>query len=227
MTRITAELSGLGEALKSAEIIARMGAMKAMSRAGDDLKEELRDQVRGAGLSERLAKTWQGKVYPEHGQSLSPAAYVWSKAPGIIDAYARGATIVATGGRRLLALPTPDVPRKRAGNALTPREVESRYNRRLRFVPAKSAHGSLLGGRAVAYLLLDGLVAKKESGRLRNASARELAGTSRNKGRTVRSVVMFTLVASAKVPKKLDLQGALNRVAAELPQLLAEEWSGS
>jgi hypothetical protein len=35
---------------------------------------------------------------------------------------------------------------------------------------------------------------------------------------------MFELVSSVKVPKKLDLQTALNETGAELPQLLAEEW---
>lgn len=224
MIGLSARLTGLTAALKTQDVIARMGAMKAMSRAGGGLKQELRDQIIAAGFSEKLANTWQDRLYPTTGQSLSPAAYVFSKAPGIIDAYARGVTIVATGGRRLLAIPTDDTPLKRAGDALTPKEVESRYGRRLRLVPARSAQGSLIGGRAVAYLVMDNLVPKKATGRFRGASAREQNGTSRNKGRLVRSVVMFTLVASVRVPKKLDLQGALDRAAASLPQLLAQEW---
>lgn len=222
--KLAAKMTGLSQAIDAADIIARMGAMKAMTKGRDRLKERLRDQIVAAGFSERLAKTWQGTVYPKSGNSLNPAAYVWSKAPGIIDAYARGVTIVAKAGRRFLAIPTDATPRKRQGAALTPLEVERRYGKRLRFIPAKSSEGAKINGRAVGYLLLDGLVMRDRGVRHRNASSREqrLAGTG--KAKHVESVVMFALVASVKVPKKLDLQGALNETGAELPQLLAEEW---
>lgn len=224
--RASATVVGLTDALKTAEIKAMMAAMKSMSRAQEDLKEDLRDQVRGAGMGDRLARTWQGKVYPIRGNSLSPAAYVYSKAPGIIDAYARGTTIYPRAGRRFLAIPTDAVPRRRSGRAMTPQEVESRYGRRLRFVPSHSAQGSAIKGRAVGYLLMDELVHGQRTGNgYRRASARERAGRSRQKTRPVQSVVMFTLVGSVKKPKRLDLQGALNRAAATLPQLLAENWS--
>lgn len=229
--RLTAKMTGLNEALKTAQVVAAMGAMKAMKQAGNGLKEELRDQMRGAGFSDRLAKAWQSADYPiDQHPTLQPAALVFSKTPGIVDAYARGVTIVARAGRRLLAIPTEDTPRKGSGGrqqqnrAMSPKEVEARYGRRLRFVPAKSAQGSRMSGRAVAFLVMDDLVTRKESGKLRSASVREIAGTSRNKGRQVKWVIMFALVASVRIPKKLDLQGALNRAAATLPQLLSEEW---
>lgn len=223
--RITAQVPSISAALKTAEIVAAMKNMKAMARASDDLKGRLRDQVAAAGFSDRLAKTWQGKVYPSTGQSLAPAAYVFSKAPKIIDAFARGATIVATGGRRLLAIPTEDAPRVRSGKAETPAQVEERYGRKLRFVPAHSAQGSAVGGRAVGYLIMDGLVPRKQTGRYRKASAKELAGNGRTAGRRVSAVVMFTLVPRVKMPKLFDLQATADSVAASVPQLIAEEWS--
>ncbi|WCT73932.1 DUF6441 family protein [Sphingomonas naphthae] len=210
-----------------------MAAMKAMQQAEAGLKEELRDQVLAAGFSERFAKTWQGKVYPTNRPTMSPAAYVFSKAPSIIDAYARGVTIVARAGRRLLAIPTEDAPRKRSGGqdrqarAMTPIEVEARYGQRLRPIWRASAQGSQIRGRAVGYLVMDGLVKRDRTNSFRRASAAALAGKGRSKSPTKQpqSVVMFTLVASVKVPKKLDLQGALDRAAASLPQLLDAEWS--
>lgn len=228
---MSAQVKGLGEALNIAKIKASMAAMKAMTRAETNMKEELRSQMIAGGFSDRMAKTWRGQVYPSSGTSLNPAALVYSKAPGIVDAYARGVTIVAKAGRRLLAIPTDDAPmkgsggRKQQNRAMTPLEVEARFGKRLRFVPATSAEGRRIGHRAVGYLIMDGVVPRKSNGRLRNASARELAGRSRNKTRPVVSAVMFVLVASVKVPKKLDLQGPLDRAAASLPQLLAEEWS--
>jgi len=205
--------------------------MRAVKRAGGGLKEELRAQTLAAGLPYKLSTTWQDVEYPKVGRSPTPAAVVYSKAPKIIQGYALGATIVARAGRRLLAIPTDATPLKNAGGprrsprAKTPIEVENQYGRRLRFVPARSAEGMKVGGRAVGFLIMDNVVARKSTGRYRAASDREIAGTGRDKGRRVESVVMFTLVASVKVPKKLDLKGALDRAAATLPQLLAEEWA--
>lgn len=224
--RYTAEVSGLSAALKIEEIKASMAAMKGITRAGNALKEQLRDQVRAAGFSERLAKTWQGEIYPQGGKpSLHPAAYVYSKAPRIIDGYARGATIVATGGRRFLAIPTYDTPLERSGKALTPAKVEERFGRALRFVPARSAQGSAIGGKAVGYLILDGVVARKSTGRYRNASPRERRLEGTGKARPVQSVVMFTLVRAVKLRKVFDLQATADAVAATVPQLIAESWS--
>src|SRR5262245_40059380 len=77
----------------------------AMCAATKDLKSNLRDDVVAAGLGNRLATTWRGMTYPEHGDSLEAAAYVCSKAPKIIDAFDRGVTIRSSRGL-FLAVPT-------------------------------------------------------------------------------------------------------------------------
>ena len=64
-----------------------------MRDAADGLKQGLREDVVASGLGERLARTWRGKVFPEVGESADAAAYVWSKAPKLIDAFDRGVTI--------------------------------------------------------------------------------------------------------------------------------------
>ena len=62
------------------------------------MKDDLREQVRRAGMGNKLAYTWQGDAYPKSGKSLSPSAYVFSKAPRIVGAHARA---IAGGSRRL------------------------------------------------------------------------------------------------------------------------------
>ena len=219
---LTYGVEGLSAALLATQVKARMAALKGITRGGDKLKEALRDQVEAAGFGDKLAKTWQGKVYQNGGKN--PAAFVYSKAPKIIDSYARGATIVATGGRRAMAIPTDDTPRQRGGKAMTPQQVEARFGRKLRFVPAKSAAGAAHSGSAIGYLLLDDVVRGDRSGRLRSATDRQrrLAGTG--KAAPVRSLVMFLLVRQVKKPKLFDLQAVADSVAATVPQLIAEEW---
>jgi hypothetical protein len=216
MPTISAKMSGLAAAIDAADIMARMQAMKLAGKARDTLKETLREQMLSAGFSERMAKTWRGQVYPKSGDSLSPAAVVTSGAPGIVDAYARGVTIVARAGKRLLAVPTDDTPLERNGRAMSPAKVEQRFGKKLRYLSARSAAGSLLRGRATGYLIMDGVVAKRSTGRFKSATPRQLARQNLKSARPVQSVVMFTLVASVKVPKRLNLNEAVQATVTDL-----------
>ena len=47
-----------------------------VTEASTGLKQELRGQVTGAGMGERLARTWQDKIYPPRrvGAPARPAA---------------------------------------------------------------------------------------------------------------------------------------------------------
>ena len=76
----------------------------AMRRASTNLKNEMRRQVKKAGMGERLANTWRGDVYPNRGTSLSAAAVVYSKA-SYMKAFENG-EIIRAGGGRWLAIPT-------------------------------------------------------------------------------------------------------------------------
>lgn len=48
----------------------------------------------------------KGKTFPEVGESAEAAAYVWSRAPKIVDAFDRGVVIRSARGL-FLAIPTP------------------------------------------------------------------------------------------------------------------------
>ncbi|WP_426255803.1 DUF6441 family protein [Sphingomonas sp. DC2300-3] len=188
---------------------------EAMSDTTDDVKEAFRDQVRAAGLGDRLANAVRGVAYPNRNgvHSLEPAGWIYAQpskdgrgAAAIIESYADGRMIVAKNGRKFLAIPTDDCPRKRSGNALTPDEVEQRFGRTLQFISPqdKGFRTPSTRHRAVAYLVLKGLVIRKKTGRWRNASEREQSGKTRNP-RPVQAVIMFSLVRSVKKPKSVDL----------------------
>jgi hypothetical protein len=212
-------VGSISAALVAVNADRRSAQIRGLTRGAADLKSELRADVETI-LGPRMARTWQSKVYTNNARN--PAALVYSKAPKILSAYVRGATIVATAGRRLLALPTDAVPTKRGGHALSPREVETKFGKKLRFVPAKD--GSVAGsGHATAYLVLDGIVIAGSSGRARNASASQLSGKRRANARPIQSVVMFDLVTSVKVPKALDLDARATEARANTALLIAGE----
>jgi hypothetical protein len=77
--------------------------------AGQGLKTELRRQVGGAGLGQRLANSWRDRHYPN--RKLDAASLVYTKAPQIIRAFDEGAVIRST--RRDMATRTPRVVRGR------------------------------------------------------------------------------------------------------------------
>lgn len=187
----------------------------------DALKGDWRAQIEAARLGSRLAKTIRSRVYPPGQPSVDAAAMVWTKAPKIVGAYASGATIVARNGSRFLAIPTPDTPRKRQGNALTPAEVEARFGRPLQFIsPRDGGFWSPSQRRnGVAFLVLKNLRVRKATGRWRNASASEL-----KRRKETSAVIMFILVPRVRVTKRLDLEALGKAAEARYPGLLSKNW---
>lgn len=200
----------------------------AMRDASGELQADWRQQIEQARLGPRLAKSIRREVYPKGQNSADAAALVWTKAPKIIDAYARGSTIRPVNGARYLWIPTDDVPKKRQGNRLTPQEVEAQFGRdlviidpsshRLRSTPSRVNNG-------VAYAGFSGLVARRKSGRWRNAGRREMNPKYRVYRESTRQfVLMFTLVPMVKVSKRLDLEALAREAEARFPGQLSKNW---
>lgn len=108
---------------------------------------EMRDDVLAAGLGFRLANTVRKEIYPETGFSMNPAGIVFAQqgrrggrsAVAILGFYESGRPITPLGGG--LALPTDNVPLAKGGRrALSPREVEALYGRRLQRAKLKSGN---------------------------------------------------------------------------------------
>ena len=91
--RFTIQRPDLGKALAETEKDIERAVTSGMRDAADGLKQDLREDVVAAGLGERLSRTWRGKTFPEVGESAEAAAYVWSRAPKVVDAYDRGVVI--------------------------------------------------------------------------------------------------------------------------------------
>lgn len=172
-----------------------------------ELRDTLRQQVRGAGLGRGLEQAWRGENYPARKSSLHPGGLVYSKATALHDAYTRGGEIRARGGS-WLAIPTDFAKSRgwdramigRRGRALSgaaqPRRVAQT-------AAATEALGELrfvaLGpGRAV--LVWDNPEAKQRS--------RQRLRKGFDLGRGDRGVVVFVLVRVTRVRKALDHAGA-------------------
>lgn len=177
------------------------------------LKAELREQMQAAGLGGKVANTWRGVTYPVGGRvSLSPAAFVFSKAPKIVDAFERAPVIRTINGRKYLAIPTENVPRTgaRGHPRMTPAEVETAFNQDLKFKRAGN-------GRLIAFI--DAVGGARG---FRRASGKQLGRFYRGKGAPARhvQVVMFILTPTAKMPKRLNVDEAAAHWADLVPSIL-------
>lgn len=205
--RISIELPGIREALRDVELDISAAATEAMRGTTYKALLDLRRQVTGAGMSQRLANTWRDRVYPEKRRSMTPTGYIWSNAPAIIDGFSRGATIVPKNGKRYLAIPTDAVPNTRRrvfddgpkrGGKMTPAEVEHSFNQDLFYRRGKR-------GRVLAFL---NVVRAKNRRGFRSATKGRVA-----KGREIEPILMFVMVPAVRLPKLFDLDAAVQRWA--------------
>ncbi|PHY12826.1 hypothetical protein CSW58_10010 [Caulobacter sp. B11] len=110
--------------------------------------ERLRDDVREAGLGERLPKTWRLDLHPTRGLAYSPAAFIRSTAARIIDAFTRGAVITSRDGG-MMAVPIPGGPMDRIRVLRGETSVDAARRRlgELVFVPIRPGLGMLVTKR--------------------------------------------------------------------------------
>jgi len=193
-------------AMMQAEFLAGERAVTAaMRQAGSDLKADWRGQITGSGLGQRLARSIRNKTYPERGESLEAAAFIWSKAPKIIHAHDRGMLIRSKNGF-YLAIPTEAAGKGRGGARLTPLEWERRRGMRLRFIYRRNGPSLLVAEKA-------------------RINTRGTAVASRSKtGRGQVSAPIFLLVPQVKLRKRLDLARDAEKVAGAVPRLIVEKW---
>ena len=74
------------KALSGSEAQIAKAVTAGMREATDGMKGDLQGDVTAGGLGPRLAKTWRGKTFPEGEESVEAAAFVYTKAPKLIDA---------------------------------------------------------------------------------------------------------------------------------------------
>jgi hypothetical protein len=167
----------------------------------------------------RLANTWRGKRYPQSGQSADAVAFVWSKAPDIIDAFERGVTIHSSQGF-WLAIPTPaagatGLDASGVKKKVTPGAWERRTGMRLRFVYRRGQPSLLVADDA---RLTKGGLARSRVRKTKTGSP-YIPITGRQ------SIVVFILVPQVTLRKRLDVEGAAERWGDRVAGLIAAHWT--
>lgn len=207
--RFTVQRPDLAKTLSGAEDAIERAVTSGMRDAADALKGELREQVVSAGLGDRLARTWRGKVFPESGDSMEAAAFVWSRAPKLIDAFDRGVTIRSARGL-FLAIPTAAagaVGRGATGKRerITPTGWERRTGMKLRFVYRRGRPSLLVADSA-------------------RVTSRGLAVRNRRRSGDA-TIVVFILVPQVSLRKRLDVESPAKKQAARVPGYIARHWT--
>lgn len=207
--RFTLQRPDLGKVLAGTEKAIERAVTAGMRQASDGLKASLRQDVVSTGLGDRLARTWRGTTYPQAGDSLKAAAFVWSRAPKLVDAFDRGVVIRSARGF-WLAIPTPAAGaggRTSAGRParITPGGWERRTGLRLRFV-YRRGRPSLLVAENV------------------RVTSKGVAAPNRKRTGQA-SAVIFLLVPQVSLRKRLDVGRTGDTWAARVPSLIARNWT--
>lgn len=211
---------------EQAEVIS--GVLRAaIETASTNLLDELRGQVRAAGLGTGLEKAWRRELYPRsRKRSFHPAALVYSKSTVLHDAFDVG----------------PSITPKRSRFLVIPTEAGRRLG--LGTVPSSRKGGAVPGGQLRRYADLapfaDRLDAEVVSASRRGGTGRHRRSGARNGPRIVllpakagglvavlylrrdaRPVVVARLVPTVKLKKLLDIAGAEARAETALTAALA------
>lgn len=198
--RVRAGMDGLADALRSESSRVFSVVDDAVRDGGDGLKAELRSHTADA-LGGRVANSWRGKYFANQGDARGPAAFIWSKAPRIIDFFSADKVVTPIG--QAFAVPTASVPKGPRGRRMTPIEVEARFNAELQPVRLKSGN---IG------LFIDVISAR--SGR--RPGLRAATKGRRAQGRAARKVLMFVLIKQVRGRKLIDLSETAQRWGARV-----------
>ena len=191
---------------------------RGVDRAGKGLKNELRAQMNGSGLGNRLGNTWRQVTYPENRDSINASSVVFSKAPHIVHAFDNGGIITARNGK-YLAIPTDFAPKYAGGGKnrkqMTPQNFEQITGMELFFVERKGKY-PILVARGVRVRKSGAIV------RQRTLKATKKMGERTNLNGVVQ-VPMFTLVPVVRLRKRIDVERAFRHWGQQVPQFIEQE----
>lgn len=195
--RVSATMPSIVQAWDQETRRLEIGMFRGMEDGAHMLKERLRDQVRAAGMGERLANTWRDRTYPQRKRaSLHPTGFVWSNAPEIISFFNGQTEVVPVNGRRYLAIPSP-----------TARAITGRKGARLPVATVLAR----LGGKTAT-------IRNKKGHLLILWDARRAAARKRGAHRDM--VLLYTLVPTVRSRKVFNVEEAVAAVGRSIPDLI-------
>lgn len=200
MTRLSAAIRGdlaryMAEELATAERAVTDGVRETATSA----QQALRADIVAGGLGNRLSKSWRTRFYPKGGKaSLGAAAFVYSNAEALIEAFETGATIRSKRAGGWLFVPTPSAPkfgvgRKRISPANWP---EARYGK-LRLVVRRNGP---------SLLVVDDQRQRKSGGFALSRSKKALASKT-----GLATVPMFLLYRQTRLKRRLNVGEVMAR----------------
>ena len=196
-TDLTAQVDQAGRTLARA-------VTTAMRATAVGLKGAIRDQIQAAGMGTRLGRAVRDAAFPRE-PAYSPRAVAevraYNPAARVLTAFSEGATITPGSGRKALAIPTDKAPIGKYGRPLSAAEAKKKFGSRLRVI-----HFS---GNAKASGALSLVDPTPKGGRRR--------GVKRAK-----PVVMYWLVGSVTLAKRLNPEAAVAEWTGRLPGLVAQ-----
>lgn len=224
----------LREAMQQEVREVAVGLRRAVERTGRVVQGELRAQARNAGFRDggrAIANAWRLRLYPSQTSSLTfrPAAQITSNAPKLAEAFDRGASITAKGGR-YLAFPTGYnlSGGRRRSLRVTPAQMMRQRGRAFVIRSKRNPAVSLWCLRVVE--------ARGIGPRERNRVRLFFGGTvevltGRRKGQLARAsevlaqgfVPMFFLIRRVSLRKRIDIAAARRLAASALAAALVTE----
>lgn len=210
--------------------LTRQANLYALRVGSEQLRAKLESDT-GASLGSRLAKTWKARVFANSGQS--PAALVYTKAPGIISSFMAETVILPRKGK-YLAVPTGfnRAGGRKGGKArITPKDMIASGQAFTR--PRKAGPGLiwfLTVGKAEtrSSRIKDGKLILGKIRQIAIAGGQVQVGRYGRRTRDIlaaRAVPMFVLLPSVRHAKRLDPEVAAERLRDRLPDLIAEGYS--
>ena len=198
----------------------------AIAVSARQLRDDLRDQVRAAGLGRGLEKAWREVVYPQRRvRTFRPAGLVYSNAPLLHEVFDTGATVAARRSKYLV-IPT------RAGERLGLGEVRS--SRKGGWIPGRAtrryadlgAFADRIGAEVVSASRARN--APPELGRRHRSGGSRIVLTGARGGdlmavlhrRGAQPVVVAVLKPSVRIARRTDIAGAARRAEASLASLI-------
>ena len=192
----------------------------AVSRVGEALKNQLRSELKAAGVKDRpgrakgqsLVNSWRSTSYPRGGRvSINAATLVSSGAPAIIEWLSAGPTIRAASGGYLV-IPLPEAVK---------RNLDRRFlNRGAGFRLAKTAD---LGGALEQFGRLHRIPRKDGSIVLAVEKSTYRASGYRARGNKGDLVPLFLLVRQVKGRKRINPDATAEKFAALVPDAINAE----